>query len=533
MIPSKSLKIMASRMLGSKIALRSDYGPFIGGAKFIKGEGTPLPVESPSTCSNITTVSTPSSAQIASTLDLAQLTFDSGVWSRSSALSRSKVLAKLAVLLEEKVPELAEMESLNTGRAVRELKAQLGRLPDWLSYFAAVLRTTEGTVMPTEGEILNYVKRQPLGVVVQIAPFNHPLLIAVKKIAPALAAGNSVIVKPSELTPLTLLEFGLLATKAGIPDGVLCILPGEGRTVGKELVVDRRVKKIDLTGGTETGRVIGAIAGGNLASYTAELGGKAPIIVFEDSDLQNAVNGVCFASFVASGQTCVSGTRIIVQDSIYDEFMAKLKEKVASIERRMGDPLNPLSSMGPLISRPQLSKSEGIVASSLAEGLTVECGGKRMNGPSPLDGFDLGGGYFFQPTVLSGDGVVGSKVWKEEIFGPVICVSKFSDEADAIKKANDCDFGLGAAIWTSNGARGHRVAGLLDSGLVWINSHHRNDPSSPWGGMKDSGIGRENGMEAYRSYTQSKSVIMNVASEEKTRANDDWFSDSKLDVRYG
>ncbi|TFK43675.1 aldehyde dehydrogenase [Crucibulum laeve] len=486
-------------------------------------------VSNPATGETLCTVASASPEDVAFAIDNAQAAFDSGVWSKAPAIVRSKVLSKLARSLEERIPELAEIETLQTGRTIREMKAQLGRLPEWLDYFAALLRTNQAFVAPTQGKLLNYVQRVPLGVVAQITPFNHPLLIAVKKIAPALAAGNSVIVKPSELAPITVLEFAEMAAEAGVPPGVLSVLPGYGATTGKEIVKNPLIRKVDVTAGTQTGRTLGGVVGANLAAYTAELGGKAPIVIFNDTDLISAVNGTAFASFVASGQTCVSGTRIIVQDGIYDSFMVHLLEKVESIRRRMGDPLNSQSTMGTVISLRHLQRIEGMVKRTAGNILT---GGERMLGTSDLDGFDFSRGSFFPPTIIT-DITVEDELWQEEVFGPVVVVKRFSTESEGIALANACRYGLGAGIWTSDLSRAHRVAADIESGLCWVNTHHRNDPSSPWGGMKESGIGRENGLEALESYSQSKSTIVNIATAEETRQTDDWFADNANGRRYG
>ncbi|KAG8699396.1 hypothetical protein FRC11_013715, partial [Ceratobasidium sp. 423] len=318
--------------------IRTQYGPHING-KFVEGSGVSIPVLNPATNQPITSVTSASASDVASAISSAQEAFNAGTWSRAPVLERSKALTRLARLLEARVGDLAEVESLQTGRTIREMKVQLGRLPEWMGasdYFAALVRTQQGFVAPTQGPLLNYVTRVPLGVVAQITPFNHPLLIAVKKIAPALAAGNSVIVKPSELAPITVLEFAELAIEAGIPPSTLQILPG-GPETGQAIVSDPRLRKVDITAGTAAGRAIGSTVGKNLASYTAELGGKAPIVVFGDADLESAVNGAAFACFVASGQTCVSGTRLIVEESIHDEFVEKFVQKMKSIEKRIGD----------------------------------------------------------------------------------------------------------------------------------------------------------------------------------------------------
>ncbi|KAG5648855.1 hypothetical protein DXG03_000204 [Asterophora parasitica] len=478
--------------------------------------GEEFTVTNPANGSNLCRVVSASEELVDRAINNAHDAFQSGVWSKAPAIHRSKVLARLARLLEERVPELAKIETLQTGRTIREMNVQLGRLPEWLDYFAALLRTHQGFVAPTQGSLLNYVQRVPLGVVAQITPFNHPLLIAVKKVAPALAAGNSVIVKPSELAPITVLEFAGLAEAAGVPAGVLTVLPGMGPTVGKAIASN------------QTGRAVGQAAGANVASFTAELGGKAPIVVFDDAEIESVVNGVAFASFVASGQTCVSGTRIIVQDGIYDKFIDAMVAKTESITHRMGDPMNPQSTMGPVISMHHLERIEKMVSGTNGK---IIFGGQRMSGLSPLDGFDYAQGSFFPPTII-GDIISSDELWKEEIFGPVIVVRRFGDADEGVALANDCKYGLGAGIWTSNIARAHRLAADIQAGLCWVNTHHRNDPSSPWGGMKESGIGRENGIEAFESYSQSKSTIVNTASLEEMK-KDDWFSDSTSESRYG
>ncbi|KIM91142.1 hypothetical protein PILCRDRAFT_94698 [Piloderma croceum F 1598] len=474
-------------------------------------------------------VASASPQDVRHTIDDAHDAFKSGVWSKSSPITRSLVLSRLARTLEHRIPELARIESLQTGRAFRELNAQLGRLPEWLDYYAALLRTHQSFVAPTQGKLLNYVQRVPLGVVAQITPFNHPLLIAVKKIAPALAAGNSVIVKPSELAPITVLEFAEMAREAGVPAGILSVLPG-GPTTGKEIVSHPAIRKVDITAGTSTGRALGSIVGSGLAAFTAELGGKAPIIVFNDADLTSAVNGVAFASFVASGQTCVSGTRIIIQDEIYDQFMGGFLEKVASITGRMGNPLNLRSTMGSIISLRHLERIEGML--QRRGNSIILAGGARMVGTSALDGFDFSKGSFLPPTVIA-DVNVEDELWQEEVFGPVVVVKRFSDERDGVALANASKYGLGAGLWTSDLSRAHRVASAIESGLVWVNTHHRNDPSSPWGGMKESGIGRENGVEALEAYSQSKSTIVNIATADETRQTDDWFAETGEARRYG
>ncbi|KAI1463493.1 aldehyde dehydrogenase [Daldinia caldariorum] len=513
------------------------YLMWVGG-KEEPGEGELLPVEDPATGETFAFCHTASASDVERTVGLAQEAFKSGIWSRSSRHHRADILDKSAALLTASLPSLIALEVRQTGRAIREMNAQVPSLVRWFKYYASLLRVEEQPVLPTAGKLHNFLQRVPLGVVVQITPFNHPLLIAVKKLAPALAAGNSVIVKPSELTPLSTLLLGRILKEAGVPDGVFNVLPGYGVTTGKALVQHSLVKKVDVTGGTVAGKEIGKIVGGNLARYTAELGGKAPLVVFDTADVQMAVNGITFGSFIASGQTCIASTRIIVDNKVLPQLLKKLKAKTESITRRMGAPSNPESMMGPLISAKQLDRVEALVNDAVNSGKAkVVIGGGRMRGTSSLDGTDFSKGYFYEPTILvskEGDDIIETCIWREEAFGPVIVVLGFDTEDQAVKLANQSEFGLGAGIWTQNLAQAFRVSEQIDAGITWVNTHHRNDPSSPWGGAKpSSGVGSENGTDAYNAYTLIKSVIISYASTEESLVTDDWFSDGTGPVRYG
>lgn len=406
---------------------------------------------------------------------MAHKTFQSGVWSKAPRHVRADVLNKAADLLTANLPSLIGLEVRQTGRCIREMRAQVPTLVKWFRYYASLLLTEERSVLPTTGKLHNWIDRVPLGVCVLITPFNHPLLIAVKKVAPALAAGNSVVLKPSELTPLTSLVLGRLLKEAGVPEGVFSVLPGLGAVTGKALVEHQLVGKVDVTGGTDAGRAIGRIVGGNLARYTAELGGKAPLIVFEKADLKTAVNGIVFGSFIASGQTCVASTRILVERGVYDEVLEILKEKVEGIERRMGSPKNAGSMMGPLISAKQLKHVCDLVDDAKRAGVKVVCGGQRMIEVSKLDGTYFEKGYFHAPTILV-DGpttkIVDTRIWREEAFGPVIVVVPFDTEEEALDLANDSDFGLGAAIWTQDLSQAFMVSEGIEAGICWGEWRH-------------------------------------------------------------
>jgi acyl-CoA reductase-like NAD-dependent aldehyde dehydrogenase len=478
--------------------------------------GERLDVENPADRSVITSL--PAGDKIDIEAAVAAAAEGQTVWGAKPARERAAVLERFARLLREALPEFIYQETLQTGRAIREMRAQLARLPEWYEYYAAVARTHEGGLHPFDGPYINYTKRRPLGVVGLITPWNHPMLILTKKLAPALAAGNAVVIKPSEVAPVTPLMMVKLWEEAGLPKGVLNIVTGYGPTAGKALTEHPGISKIDVTGGTETGRVIGATAGKNLIPFSGELGGKASVVVFEDIGADNAVKGSLFASFIASGQTCVQGARLLVQESLYEEVVAALVERVNSL--KIGNPLEESTQMGPMVSQKQLDIVLKYVAIGKEEGATVAAGGERLtNG-------EFSGGYYHQPTVFTNIRG-GMRVEQEEIFGPVVCVMPFTDEADAIAKANATQFGLAGSVWTRDVARAHRVASKLDMGIVWVNDHHRIDPSSPWGGFKDSGVGKENGIVTYEAYTKTQSVIVNTADEPF-----DWFSADGADKRY-
>jgi len=503
----------------SSSLFRSKYGCYINGKEVMPTSADYFKVYAPATGEELCDVVSTDGGTLNEAITIADDVFHSGIWSRSDVRFRANVLSSISNSLREAIPELVDIEVAQTGRAVREMKAQLARLPEWFDYYAAVIRTHEGTCPPFLGNYINYVQRVPLGVCGLITPWNHPMLIAVKKIAPALATGNSVVVKPSELAPVSVLELGKVCSLGGLPDGVLNIVPGMGKDVGQQLCTHEAMRKIDLTGGTPTGRAVGAAAGGNLCSVVSELGGKAPMIIFDDCDIEQAVNGAAFATFVASGQTCIMGARVLVHEHIYDKFVTALAEKARRI--RLGDPTDLTTQMGPVISESSRLRITGMVNQAVAQGATVLAGAKA---PSPESLPDrCKSGYYYEPTVLAVTPQMD--IWRDEVFGPVLVAVPFKTEQDAVVLANDSPFGLAAAVWTKDVMRAHRVADQLNVGIVWLNDHHRNDPSSPWGGMKDSGLGRENGLDAFHEYTQSKSVIVRMDDTPF-----DWFE--QPDARY-
>jgi acyl-CoA reductase-like NAD-dependent aldehyde dehydrogenase len=488
------------------------YQHLIDGRERASADGRTFEVRNPANGTLIAHVAEGGAADVALAVQSAGAAFAGGRWSHLPVRERHRILNRFADLIEAALPELATLESTCVGRPLREMRAQLGRIPEFYRYFAAVARTAEDAVTPFEGPYLNYVRRVPLGVVGQLTPWNHPLLILTKKLAPALAAGNTVVVKPSEYTPLTTLQLARIALEAGIPDGVFNVVTGFGAEAGAALCADRRVRKLDLTGGTETGRAVAKLAGENLVRVTCELGGKAPVIVLPDADLDRAAAGATFAAFIASGQTCVAGTRVLVHESQAGALIERMVARTRAI--RIGDPLDLATQLGPLVSRRQLERIERYVGIGRAEGAGVACGGRRLEGA-------LSSGFFYEPTIFTG--VRSSmKIAQDEIFGPVTCVLTYRDLDEAVRIANDIPFGLAASIWTADAARGMKLAEKLDCGIIWINDHHRIDPALPWGGMKDSGIGRETGLEGYREYTTTKSVIVNL--DEPV----DWYASSEI-----
>jgi phenylacetaldehyde dehydrogenase len=497
--------------------LEAELGNLIDGARCPAAGGEFVEVENPASMEVFAKVPRSRDEDVAAAVESGVQAFEDRRWRSMDPRARLRVLMRAANLLRERRGELAVIESSSNGRPVREMRAQLGRVPEWLEYFAALAVTEEGAVPPISGSNLNYVIREPVGVAAQITPWNHPLLIATKKLAPALAAGNSVIVKPSELAPITPHLLAETLLEAELPPGVVNVVHGLGSEAGRALVAEPRIARVDITGGTETGRMVAEAAGRNLASVTAELGGKAPLLIFPDVEVCRAVAGAAFAAFIASGQSCIQGARLLVHEDFVEEFSARLGQLASAI--RLGDPLDSATQMGPLASAAHRNRVMRYVAEAVRSGVPAVCGG----GQPTAD--ELSCGYFIEPTVL-GPVDPSLPIAREEVFGPVTCIIPFASEEEAISLANDSPFGLAAGIWTENVARAHRVARALDVGVVWINDHHRVDPSSPWGGTKDSGIGRESGKEAFRFYTQTKSVIVDTEG-----GTPDWFTTTG-DARY-
>ncbi|MEJ7615788.1 MAG: aldehyde dehydrogenase family protein [Pyrinomonadaceae bacterium] len=429
-----------------------------------------------------------------------------GPWSRTSARDRGRLLYKLAQLIEQNAPELAALETADNGKPIRESTyVDLPQVVENFEYFAGMATKIEGETIPVPGQMFNYTLREPVGVCGQIIPWNFPLLMAAWKLAPALAAGNTVVLKPAEQTPLTALELGRLIQEAGFPDGVVNIVPGYGETAGAALAAHPGIDKVAFTGSTEVGKVIARAAADNLTKVSLELGGKAPNIVFADADIEMAVNGAMMSIFYNQGQVCCAGSRLFLSEEIKDEFLDRFKAKAERVV--VGDPMDKATLMGPQVSAEQLNRIKSYVEVARAEGATVFSGGASPELDAPFQG-----GYFFCPTIFS---EVGNhmKVAQEEIFGPVASVITFANEDDLVKQANDTIYGLSAGIWTRDITRAHRFAREIKAGVVWINTFNVFNAASPFGGYKQSGYGREMGRHAIDLYTQIKSVWVDLSGK--------------------
>ncbi len=440
----------------------------------------------------------------------ARAAFDEGPWSSSTAQDRAKLLFKLADILEEHTTELSRLETLNNGKPLRETEYDVADAAGCYRYYAGLATKPQGQTFDVPAASQSMVVREPIGVCGQIIPWNYPLLMAAWKLAPALAAGNTCVLKPSELTPLTALRLAMLIEEVGFPKGVVNIVLGAGPVVGAAIAESPLVDKVAFTGGTKTGRSIMHAAADNLKKISLELGGKSPNIVFADADFETAVDYALFGIFANAGQVCSAGSRLLVEDSIHDKFVKRLVERTRKI--KVGDGFDAATEMGPLVSRAHEEKVEAYIRTGIEEGAKLETGGKRLTG-------ELEKGNYIEPTIFTNT-TPGMRIVKEEIFGPVLVVQRFKDEAEAIAMANDTVYGLAGAVFTNDIAKAHRVIKKLRAGITWINTYHPTYNEAPWGGYKQSGTGRELGTYGYEQYTEVKQINVNLAVEPIG-----WFAD--------
>ena len=481
------------------------YQLFIDGKWVDAASGKTFTTPNPATGESLAEVAEADKADIDKAVDAARRAYE-GEWSKMSARDRGRLLYKLSQLIEQRSQELAELETADNGKPIRESSyVDLPQVVENFEYFAGYATKIEGETIPVPGQMFNYTIREPLGVCGQIIPWNFPLLMAAWKLAPALAAGNTVVLKPAEQTPVTAMELGKLIQEAGFPDGVVNIVPGYGETAGAALASHPGIDKIAFTGSTEVGKLVAKAAADNLTKVSLELGGKAPNIVFADADIEQAVNGAMMGIFFNQGQVCCAGSRLFLAEPIRDEFLERFKEKAQKV--KVGDPMDKTTHMGPQVSEEQLNRIKGYVDIAREEGACVLTGGE----PPQLEG-DFQKGYFFQPTIFC-DVQNQMRVAQEEIFGPVTSVITFKDEDDLIKQANETIYGLSAGIWTRDIVRAHRFAKEVHAGVIWINTYNMFNAASPFGGYKQSGYGREMGKHALELYTQVKSVWVDLSGK--------------------
>lgn len=430
----------------------------------------------------------------------AHAAFQEGPWAEFTASQRGALLRKLGDLIARDAQRLAEIEVRDNGKLLAEMSAQLAYLPQWFYYFGGLADKIEGSVIPLDKKgYFNFTRHEPLGVVAAITPWNSPLMLTAWKIAPALAAGCTVVLKPSEFTSVSALELAKLFVESGFPRGVFNVVTGFGGEVGQPLITHPLVQKITFTGSDATGRAINEQAARQFKHVSLELGGKSPNIVFNDAKLDDAVNGAVSGIFAASGQTCIAGSRLLLQEDIHDAFLDKLLTLASTA--KLGNPMEPGTQVGPITTKPQYEKVLGYIDIAKDEGAQLRLGGR----PAQC------GGWFVEPTVFSGV-TTDMRIAQEEVFGPVLAVIKFADEREAIQIANDTCYGLGAGVWTSDIGRAFRVSEQIQAGTVWVNTYRAVSYMSPFGGYKDSGLGRENGIDAIREYLQTKSVWINTGA---------------------
>lgn len=484
--PDRGVKVRATKLLINN--------------KWVDSEtGKSFETIDPTTGQVITKVAEADAVDVNKAVNAARTAFETGTWPGLTAAARGRLLYKLADLIEANADELARLESLDNGKPINDSrKADLPLTIACYRYYAGWADKIQGKTIPVNGPYFCYTRHEPVGVVGQIIPWNFPLLMQAWKLGPALAAGNTVVLKPAEQTPLTALRVGELIVEAGFPPGVVNILPGYGPTAGQAIARHEDVDKVAFTGSTEVGHLImEAAAQTNLKRVSLELGGKSPAIVFADADIDYTIENTHFALFFNQGQCCCAGSRLFVEDRIYDEFVEKSAKRARA--RKVGDPFDPQTEQGPQVDQTQFEKVLGYIEAGKNEGARLMCGGNRAGNR----------GYFVEPTVFA-DVKDNMSVAREEIFGPVMSILKFSSVEDVIKRANTTMYGLAAAVYTRDIAKAHSVASRVRAGTVWINCYDVFDAAAPFGGFKQSGMGRELGEYGLQQYTEVKTVTVKM-----------------------
>ncbi len=469
-----------------------DYGLFVNGETVEASAGGLRELREPATGEVLARAAMAGEADIDRAVDAARATLD-GAWGKTPGTERSRLLHALADAIAANRKELAELESRNVGKAISSVKAEIAGATENFRYYASAIATIAGRSNPIGGSLLFYSQKEPVGVAAQIVPWNYPLLMATWKLAPALAAGCAVVLKPDPQTPLSVLRVAELAAEVGFPPGVINIVPGDGPTTGAYLVKHPGVDKVAFTGSTRTGGEIMRLCSDPIKRVTLELGGKSPNLLFADANLADAIPASVWAIFASAGQSCEARSRLLVEQTMYDDVVAQVTE--LSQRLKVGDPLDAETQMGSLISESHREKVHGFVEGARAEGAEVTTGGAIADGP----------GAFYPPTVIAGGNQL--RVAQEEIFGPVVTVIPFDDENDAVRIANDVKYGLLATVWTGDPGKGHRIAAKIKSGTVGINMPYTAFPGIPFGGYKQSGFGRELALETLDLYLETKSVV--------------------------
>jgi betaine-aldehyde dehydrogenase len=490
---------MAKTMTKIKVNVDKQWKPFVNG-QFVSGMKNRTLIN-PADGKPLCTVEEAGPAQVEAAIASARNAFDHGPWSKTTAHERATYLFKLADLIDSHQEELSQIETLNGGKPIRESAYDIADSANCFRYYAGLITKPLGETVEVPAASVTSIVREPIGVCAQIIPWNFPLLMAAWKLAPALAAGNTCILKPSEYTPLSALYLAELIQKSGLPEGVVNILTGDGPTVGLPLAESKLVDKVAFTGSVKTGKIIAQAALSNLKKVSLELGGKSPMIVFPDFDLDTAVDYALFAIYCNAGQVCSAGSRMIVDESIYDRFIEKMSQRAKKIA--IGKGISADTEMGPLVNEVQFKRVLEYIKIGQEEGAKLVCGGKSA------DSKDLAGGYYIEPTIFS-DVSPDMRIVQEEIFGPVVVVQKFSGEQEAIDLANQTDYGLAAAVFTNDVSRSYRVIKALKAGITWINGYHFTYNECPWGGYKQSGWGRELGTYGLDAYMEVKQINLNL-----------------------